>query len=140
MDWRSTASQQEQDDLDNLLGASVGLVHEMLSGPVGLAPFALTIGADGGKSLRRLTAAAGDEHAIWDALTFAGDQRDLRARIIVYPVTARQPFAGEAVKFVAEHARGVAIDLLVPYTSDGDVVNIDMAAANAAAGARHLWA
>ncbi|MGW6424408.1 hypothetical protein ACWF82_17195 [Nocardia sp. NPDC055053] len=139
MDWRSVASQQDQDDLDNLLRDSIGVAGEMLSGVAGLVPFMLVVGVDGAKSMRRLAGAASDEDSIRDDLTFDDDRRELRARVIVYAVTARHPFVGDAIKIAAEHAGGIAIDLLVPYTSDEQSVNIDMIGANAAVGVRRLW-
>ncbi|MET9210503.1 MULTISPECIES: hypothetical protein [unclassified Nocardia] len=139
MNWRSAASQRDQDDLDNLLHDSIGVAGEMLGGAAGFAPFMLVIGTDGERAMRRLGGAFSGEDSILDSLTFDDDRRDLRARATVYAVTVRQPFVGDAIKVAAEHAGGIAIDILVPYAMDDESVNIDMNGANATRGVRRLW-
>jgi hypothetical protein len=140
MQWRNTTSPGAQNDLDMLVHDGLGTASEALRVRDCFAPFMLTVGIDGDKSMRRLDDSGRmDEHAIRSALTIDGDVGQLRARATVYAVTVREPFVGDAIKVAAEHREGISIDLLVPYTVTDDAIEIDMNAANAAMGSRHLW-
>ncbi|GAA5064085.1 hypothetical protein [Nocardia callitridis] len=140
MDWRATASQQVQDDLDGLLRDSVNAVARMLGTANSFNPFMLVIENSGGKSMRLApNGFGGGQESIIAALAAADDSALLRARVSVFDVTAAAPVGGDAIKVVLEHRDGVALDVLVPYSVTAESIDIDLNSANGARGAARLW-
>ncbi|MCP2276190.1 hypothetical protein [Nocardia amikacinitolerans] len=142
MGWRSTASQQAQNDLDTLLRDSVTAVARTFETADSFDPFMLVVDIDGNTAIRKLppgNPATRTEQQFITAVQLANDRERLRARVAVFDVTATAPITGDAIKALLEHREGIAIDVLVPYAITSDSLDIRLAAANAAVGTPRLW-
>ncbi|MFT9525667.1 hypothetical protein ACM0AU_14280 [Mycobacteroides abscessus subsp. abscessus] len=141
MQWRSTASPQAQSDLDMLYSDSISLVAEDLGHSDTFGPLMLVVDREGGKAVRRMAGVVTppQEADIAKLLEVADDAETLRARATVIDVTVKEPFAGDAIKIKLEHAEGVAIDILVPYSTTSEGKTIEVNRLNAAIADKLLW-
>ncbi|WP_328439671.1 hypothetical protein [Nocardia puris] len=142
MDWRSTASQQAQHDLDTLLRDAVNAAARTFESADTFDPFMLVIDLKGNTTIRSLPPGgpARTEQQFLTDVQLPADRQQLRARAAVFDVTATAPITGDAIKAILEHRDGVVIDVLVPYTLTPERLDIRLNAANAAVGTPRLWA
>ncbi|MFC8530391.1 hypothetical protein [Nocardia sp. NPDC057227] len=137
--WRDEATQQAQDDIDALFAVAMDLVEKQLGSHRGFIPFALAVDHHGARSLRTAPAAAATRSAIIDALILDTDRGTHRALAIVLDVTV-PPTDTDAAEFVVEHAEGTALQIVVPYTIDGNEGGqVHVERATTAEGQRRIW-
>lgn len=139
MQWRESASQQTQDDVDDLFADSLDFAQTELRQHRSFSPFAFVVDHDGQRTARMTDSSTPSKAAVHDALTFDHDALHLRAFAVTMDVDI--PASGEdAVEVHVEHRDGIAIDLLVPYTlaADGSI-ELDTSRISAAQGQRRIW-
>ncbi|MET8779707.1 hypothetical protein ABZV58_32340 [Nocardia sp. NPDC004654] len=136
--WRDNASPQAQTDISDLYGQALTLIRRQLADHQGFSPFAIVTGHAGDHSLRMAPTAA-TKTAILDALTLNSDTTNSRAVLIAIDVTV-PPEGNDAAELLIEHADGVALQFLVPYSTGPDGAQLDTDHVTAAPGTRRIWA
>jgi hypothetical protein len=122
--WRDETSDQAQDDLDNLLDLGLRTGQEQLEGAGEFYPFAVALDDAGESRLvqpelpaRKGVADVAEVHELcWQAL--AAEAGSLRAVAVVTNVGGA---GGDAVAVALEHRDGVAIEVFLPYVTQGKV-------------------
>lgn len=143
--WRDDASQQAQDDADNLLSTVLEFAGQRLVADGGFYPFGAAFTTDGD-----LVLLAGDpdlgEHPDSDEVqrslvvgteTHRDEYRSVAlAADVTAPATGQD---GSGVRVEIEHHEGTALVVLVPYTrgTEGELAYGEM---EGAVNARRLWA
>ncbi|WP_416566166.1 hypothetical protein [Nocardia testacea] len=117
--WRDNASPQAQDDIDTLFADCLDLVRRNLTEDRGFDPFAAVISETGARNIRLAPTVAATKTAIHQALTTAADRTESRAVAIAMDVTT--PDGGDAAELLIEHAEGIAIQIIIPYTTTPQV-------------------
>jgi hypothetical protein len=140
--WRDQASQEGQSDLDGLLNTLLPFAQQQLDKHGAFLPFGAVVDRDG---TVRLTAAQDgrEQPAAMDVLDSlhegARSQRaSIRAAAFVADVAVPGK-PGDAIRVDVEHADGVAIAVLLPYSTRRLGRGIDYAPRRAAPGERHVW-
>lgn len=141
--WRDAASQQAQDDLDELTGSALGFATQQLEQHGDLEPFTLVVDGDG--SVGQVVTDADDDESIDDAQVVMQAQvaqtvamRDeLRASAFVADVTAVE-LGGDAVRVVLEHRDRLALVVYLPYAKDANGA-ITFGDVRAGAGEHVVW-
>lgn len=116
--WRDGASEQCQQDLDDLLNATLRFAQNMLQQHGEFYPFAAAVTTDGEKIMLS-TKLTGNEHLDSSTLiteTLATLQRDrdgLRATAIVADVRAA---SADAIRVELEHREGQTVSVQLSYT------------------------
>lgn len=115
--WRDNASQQAQDDLDELLNASLPFTLQMLDGHGEFFPYGIVIGTDG-----EIRMVAGDPNlgeqppsaAILASIVegLRSERDTIRAAALVSDVRLADT---DAVQVETEHVEGQAMAALLPY-------------------------
>ncbi|MDJ0663973.1 MAG: hypothetical protein QNJ75_05390 [Acidimicrobiia bacterium] len=115
--WRDNVSQQAQDDLDELLNASLPFAQKMLGKHGEFFPYAFVIGTDG-----EIRMVAGDPNlgeqppsaAILASITegLRSERDTIRAAALVSDVRLVDT---DAIRVETEHVEGQAIEALLPY-------------------------
>jgi hypothetical protein len=122
--WRDEADQQTQDDLDELLDVGLRTGQERLDEAGEFYPFAVTLATQGETALvqpelpaRKGVADVAEVHELcWQALR--ADVGSLRAAAVVTNVGGPD---GDAVAVALEHRDGAAIEVFLPYVTQGKV-------------------
>jgi hypothetical protein len=140
--WRDTASAEAQADLDGLLNVALGFAEQQLATQGEFYPYAAAIGVDGEAEM--IAARPGDEEhprsadvvaACFGALT---DKRDMiRAGAVVSDVLMND--GGDAIRVDLEHAEGLALTALLPYTKRRLSKKVEFGELRAQAGQRQIW-
>lgn len=125
-EWRRTASQQAQDDLDALLAFALDRAVELIKQPGDFVPFAAAVPAGGGCEVIAEGAGRYDR-----ARQQAGRYR---AAAFASLVTA----GGAAVRIEGEHREGAALLLEVPYRR-AFLGGVKLGTMRLSAGAHHVW-
>lgn len=140
--WRDTASQQAQDDLDDLLSPALGFAQQQLDEHGEFYPYAVVVDSDGQQ--RMIAADTGsDRPASADLITTLiatlSDERDsLRAAAIVADVRVAE-LSSDAVRVTLEHAERVALTVLLPYKRRRFGRSVDYGDLQAGAAAAFIW-
>lgn len=114
--WRDSASQQAQDDLDDLLNAALPFAQQMLEKNGEFYPYGVGVHLDG--EVAMLAGWTGDEHPpsneVLSVLVDGARQQsgDLRAVALVADVLAG---GGAAIRVELEHREGPVMAILVAY-------------------------
>lgn len=116
--WRDTASALAQDDLDGLLNAVLPFAEERLSKYGEFYPFGAAVSSEGEASLLAGDPGLGDRpdsDAVLETLYegVRGDLEEYRAAAFVADVTVS---GSDAVQVELEHAEGVSLAVLLPYS------------------------
>jgi hypothetical protein len=139
--WRDTASDETQQQLDGLLGVSLGFAQQQLEKHGEFFPYAAVL--ESGSDEARMVAAqppnAGETPASTDILAALlaslREQRDqVSAVAIVADVTIP---SGDAVQVDLEHREGQALTVLLPYSQSAG--GVDYGEIRAQAGERQVW-
>lgn len=142
--WRATASPQIQNDLDELLRASLGFAQQQLSERGGFYPYAVAITSSGETEM--IGARPDIEHdrpASTDVLLSCQaslrDRRDqLRATAVIADV-AVAGVNGDAIQVSLEHSEGPALTVLLPYTRGTAAGRVEFGELRASAGNHEIW-
>jgi|HubBroStandDraft_1064217.scaffolds.fasta_scaffold350090_1 hypothetical protein len=140
--WRDQATEECQNDLDGLLNTTLPFAQQQLDKRGALLPFGAVVDRDG--TVRLTAAYDGAElpasHDLLNSLhEGARSQRaSIRAAAFVADVTVPgEP--SDAIRVDVEHADGVAIAVLLPYSKRRLGRGIDYEPLRAAPGERHVW-
>lgn len=142
--WRDSASQQAQDDLDELLNAGLEFAQQQLATRGEFYPYAVAIRNDGQTECIGVVPDSEDDYPIstdafdacMEALT--ATRKHIRAGAIVADV--RVPELGsDAIRVELEHADGHALTVLLPYTRKHLERAVDYGHLQAQAGDRRIW-
>lgn len=140
--WRDTASQQAQDDLDNLLGPAIGFAQQQLDTRGEFYPYAAVVDNDGEQRMVA-TESGEDRPASVDLITMLiatlSEQRNhLRATAIVADV--RVPESGsDAIRVTLEHSERVALTILLPYRIRRFGRGVDYGDLQVGTAAAYVW-
>lgn len=140
--WRDGASQQTQDDLDGLLGPSLGFAQQQLDKHGEFYPYAVVVDDDG---QQRMVAADTDHdqpasaELITTLIAKLTEQRDhLRAAAIVADV--RLPESGsEAIRVTLEHSERITLTVLLPYKTRRFGRSVDYGDLEAGTAPAFIW-
>lgn len=117
--WRESASQQAQDDLDELLNVVVPFGEQTLERYGELFPYGAAIALDGRTALLAADAGPGGDatsHEAYDSLR-EGARRDRDGfRAVAIAADVRVHGGGDAIRVDTEHRDGVALTLLIEYS------------------------
>ncbi|WP_157694706.1 MULTISPECIES: hypothetical protein [unclassified Leifsonia] len=116
--WRDSASQEAQDDFDELLNTVLPFAVETLGRHGEMYPFGATVGKAGHTALTAGEPGVGKRPKSNDVLALlrdgvAADKDALRAAAFVADVRMER---SDAIRVELEHSEGSAIVVLVPYT------------------------
>ncbi|HDH24689.1 MAG TPA: hypothetical protein ENH00_00645 [Actinobacteria bacterium] len=139
--WRDSASQQAQDDLDELLNAALPAAAFLLRKNGELFPFGVEVMVDG--TVRHVAADPGvgerpDSLAVLESLTdgFRANRMSIRAAAFVTNVSYNR---SDAVRVESEHSEGLAILLLAPFRRTRFRRTITFGEFVAGAGEPKIW-
>ncbi|WP_253814822.1 hypothetical protein [Nocardia amikacinitolerans] len=135
--WRDHASAQAQTDISELYSQALTLIRRQLADHRGFSPFAIVTGYSGDHNLR-MAPTASTKTAILDALTLGSDTTNSRAILIAIDVSL-PPDGTDAAELLIEHADGVALQFIVPYSTGPDGAHLDTDRVTAAPGTRRIW-
>ena len=144
-DWRATAPQAVQDDLDALTNECLRFATPLLEKHGFIAPFAYTITTDGEHRL----AAAFDDPALEGAenpnalmleLLRDGLRRRRKSYRAVGVVTEVQATFGSALLVELEHRDGPALFVLMPFRVSKVLKRYSYGKLGAGEGTRQIWA
>lgn len=140
--WRSTASQQAQDDLDSLVNACLPFAQQQLERRGEFFPFGASIAADGETKMIAGDPGQGEHPLSSDVVSIMVDglraRRDsLRAAAIATDVRLTD---GDAVRVELEHAEGHAIAVFLPYKKKRLGRGLEFQTLRAGPGRRQIWA
>lgn len=115
--WRESASQTAQDDLDNLLDASLRAAQTLQSKNGEFYPFAFTVGASGDLQMAAGDPGLGEHPQSTDVIaTLLEGLRTRRVGLRAVAVTSDVRLNGsDAIRVDAEHAEGPSISAVLPY-------------------------
>jgi hypothetical protein len=122
-EWRETASDQAQDDLDRLADVTIAAARNFLDRNGQFIPFPMAVKADGELALVGLTQPDTPEYPVVQDVVdgivdLFRDRRDsIRALAIASDVTIPSEQV-DAIEVRLEHRDGIAITVLVPYRAD----------------------
>ena len=139
--WRESANQRTQDELDELLDASLPFAQESLTKHGEFFPYALALSTSG--EVRHVAGdpGEGEQPSSIDVLRvlvegLKGERDLLRAAAFVSDV--RLPDS-DAVRVELEHVEGQAIVVLLPYKKKWLRRNIEYGEIRAAQGQAKVW-
>lgn len=136
--WRDTASQQVQDDLDRLFSLTLDHASPLLKDRNRLVPFAAAITDDGDADvLSGLVDERGPARAVLDRLYAAARGQAERYRAVAFAAVITLDDA-RAVRIEAEHREGIALALRVPYRI-GFLGNVRLGTMQLSDGPVRLW-
>jgi len=120
--WRDETSRQVQDELDDLLDVSLRAAQQQLDVAGEFYPFAVAVDAEGSSALLTPQVRTGPREVAdvtevfercWEALREAPAAR---AGAVVTDVTSSD---GDAIGVALEHRDGPAIEVFLPYVTQG---------------------
>ena len=139
--WRSTATQQAQDDLDGLVNATLPFAQQMLDDQGEFFPFGAAV--DDADELRLVTGGPdlGDHPTTAQVLAalvdgMRADRRTLRAVAIVSDVRLADT---DAVCVELEHREGHAIEVFLPYRQKRYLHGVDYFELTSGPGTIRIW-
>jgi len=140
--WRATASQQAQDELDDLMNRAFPFAQQMLANHGEFFPYAVGLGQSG--ELRMFAADAGsDEHppsteVLQELVDGLRSERDaLRAVAVASDVRVSD---SDAIRVELEHRDGIAIEVMLRYRSLKGNGDIEYGTLSAGPGEAQIWA
>ncbi|MGH3853824.1 MAG: hypothetical protein ACRDR6_10070 [Pseudonocardiaceae bacterium] len=139
--WRDSTSREAQNDLDELLSASLGFAQQQLADYGEFFPYSVVVGVDGQAEM--IAARPDDDRPasadiIASCRTFITERRDqLRAAAIIADVRVAD-LGGDAIRVDLEHAEGPALTVQLPYTKNSGNI-IDYGQLRASSGTRTIW-
>jgi hypothetical protein len=134
---------QAQHDLDELLNAALGFAQQRLAMRGGFSPYAAAIGAEGEVEMIAVRPDPATERphpADVSAACFAAlteKRRAIRAGAVATDV--QMVGDDEAIRVDLEHAEGIALVVLLPYTKGRPGQDIDYGQIRAQAGQQQIW-
>ena len=140
--WRDQASPGCQGDLDGLVSATLPFAQQQLEKQGAFFPFAGVVDRDG--TTRLIAAHEGNERPaaqdLLDRLYEAARSQGSSIRAAAFVADVKVPGKpGDAIRVGVEHAEGVAIAVLLPYSKRRLGRGIDYEQLRAAPGERHVW-
>lgn len=141
--WRDDASAEAQQDLDELLSASLGFAQQQLAEHGEFFPYSVVVRDDGPIEMVAAVPDIGnDRPASADVIASCQaallEQRSrLRAASIVADVALPEA-GGDAIQVQLEHAEGQALLVLLPYSKQED--SVEYGQLQASGGQRFIWA
>ncbi len=142
--WRDNASAEAQADLDGLFDTASGFARQQLEKHGEFYPYAVTVGTDGRTAfLDASLAPDSDQPSAIEILAvcreaLAAARDELRAAAVVADVRVSE--GGDAIQVEVEHAEGIAITILQPYTKKRFGRGVQFGELEASAGTRRVWA
>jgi hypothetical protein len=117
--WRDHASEQAQDDIQNLIDAVLPLAQQQLNRRGGFFPFGATVDVQGEVTIIAEYPAPSEQPDSKDLLQslYGGLQEqasELRAAVFVSDVATAE---GDAIRAEVEHREGPALVVLAPYST-----------------------
>lgn len=122
-EWRETATEATQDDLDRLADVTIAAARNFLDRNGQFIPFPMAVKADGELALIGLVQPDTPEYPVVEEVVdgivdLFRDRRDsIRALAIASDVTIPSEQV-DAIEVRLEHRDGIAITVLVPYRAD----------------------
>ncbi len=144
-EWRETASEEAQDDLDRLADVTIAAARNFLDRNGQFIPFPMAVKADGELALIGLVQPDAPEYPVAQDVVdgivdLFRDRRDsIRALAIASDVTIPSE-AVDAIEVRLEHRDGIAITVLVPYRVDPLDDSHEYDEPRAQQGERLIWA
>lgn len=139
--WRDQCSPQAQDDLDELLGVSLGFAQQQLAEHGEFYPFATAMNQSNQIELIPVQAAAANDHpdsanvAAQCERTLTELRSELRAAAITTDVRVGQQ---DAIQVRLEHSEGTALVINLGYLRDSNA-SLSFGQLTASAGALTIW-
>jgi hypothetical protein len=134
--WRSTTSQQAQDDLDELLNAALPFAEDQIRKHGQFLPFGAVVRVDG--DLHLIGGDGDDSFQMLETL-YAGAREDakvIRASAFVADVRTH---GGDAIRLQVEHVEGRALEIVVPYRRSRVRGRVQFADMSVSAGPSRVW-
>jgi len=141
--WRDSASQQAQNDLDELLNASLGFAQVQLAEHGEYFPYAMVIGRNDRSELisvrpRTTDETPSSEEVIASCRAAVRERRnELRAVAFVYEV--RLVDSGDAIQVDLEHAEGSALTVHLPFVNCRSANSVEYGQLSASMGISRTW-
>lgn len=143
--WRDIASEQAQEDLDGLVGATINFARQQLATHGEFFPFAVAVSVTAG-TIEMIEARPdpNDERPTsTDVLKACVDslrskRGDIRACATVSDVRLREPHRGDAIQVDLEHLDGHALTVILPYVKKRRR-DVDYGLIQAHAGPHRVW-
>ncbi len=119
MSWRDTTPEPVQDDVDNLLDSALTLAGEHLRDRGEFFPFGLAVDRKGGVRVIDIDAPDAQQAKPMIFTALSRMRGDLRAAAVVTDVALPET-ASSGIEIHLEHAHGIAIGVIEPYSlADG---------------------
>jgi len=139
--WRGSASQQAQDDFDELLNAVLPFAIETLGRRGEMYPYGATVGRDGQIAMTAADPAAVERSNSRDLLALlregvTADKGALRAAAFVADLRME---GGDAIRVELEHSEGAAIVVLLPYNRSRLRKSVKLGDMRVQLGALGVW-
>jgi len=141
--WRDNASQEAQNDLDDLFSVSLDAASALLEKNKEFYPFAVSLSIEGEISL--IAADTGTEFPDSESLIselklgLQSDESSIRAAALVADVLIYQG-ESSAVRVSLEHREGIALELVAPYSLQGLLKKkVQWGDLSAASGEHFVW-
>ena len=139
--WRDTASQQAQEDLDNLLNAALPFAQQMLDKNGEFYPYGYAVGIDGQLGMFGADPGQGEHPESVDVINLLVEglraRRDqLRAAAVVADVRMS---ASDAIRVQLEHREGEVLATLLPYKKKRFGRGVDYGPMQATTSDRQVW-
>ncbi len=139
--WRDFASQQAQDDFDELLNATLPFAQEMLAKHGEFFPYGAAITSSGDVKQVAGDPGEGEQPRSVDVLAilvqgFEVERDVLRATALVSDV---QLADSDAVRVEPEHREGHALKVILPYKKKRLRRGVEYGALSAGSADRHIW-
>jgi hypothetical protein len=139
--WRDLVSARAQGDLDGLLDAVLPFAVQSLERYGEMYPYGASISADG--ELRMEAAAGSDERPATSELLstlYAAARSSSRTnRAVAFVADVTVGGGGDAVRVELEHAEGLALVVVAPYSRDRSTGAVTLGQMSAARGETRIW-
>ena len=139
--WRDSATQEAQDDLDDLLNAALPFAQQLLGERGEFFPYGVVMASDGEVRMIAADTDQGDTPRSSDVLAtlvrgVRGEREALRAVALVSDVRAGET---DAVRVELEHREGAAMAVLLPYKKKRLRKAVEYAGLAASAASPTIW-
>lgn len=140
--WRDSGSEQTQNDLDGLLGASLPFAQEMLEKHGEFFPYACALSSSGETKLVAGDPGEGEQPSSVEVLQvllegLRAERDELRAAALVSDVRLAE---SDAIRVQVEHMEGQAITVLLPYRKKRLRRGVEFGESTAGQGDILVWA
>lgn len=140
--WRDSASQESQDDLDNLLNAVLPLAQQLLDDAGEFYPYGADITLAGATEMVMGHPGTGGDNpasadvinVLWEGFRTKADR--LRAAAIVADFRMAE---SDAIRVELEHRDGHALVVIMPYRTDPQRQSIEYLELRAGSGSQRIW-